>query len=93
MRIVIDIDPATGTAELTRALTTAEATPTSLNVAAAIDAGACAGIITPQLAPTLSGQIDHSGVFSIPPVPHADTFDLPDVSYAANGVDAGSPPT
>ncbi len=93
MRIVIDIDPATGAAELTRAGTTAEATPTSSNVATAIDAGACAGIPTPQLAPARFGQVDHPAVFSVPPAPHADTFDAPGLSYATNGLDAGSPPT
>jgi hypothetical protein len=93
MRIVIDIDPATGTAELARTETTAEATPTSSNVAAAIDAGACAGLPTLQLAPALSGQVDRPAVFSIPPAPHADTFDAPGMSYASNGLDAGSPPT
>lgn len=92
MRIVIDIDPATGAAELTRAETSVEATPTSTSVAAAVDAGACAGISAPQSASVLGGRAEHAGMLSIPPAPHLDRFGVPGVAHAPNGVNAGSPP-
>ena len=92
MRIVIDIDPTTGVAELTRAETSADATPTITGVAAAVDAGACAGISAPQSAPVLGGQADRADMLSIPPAPHLDRFGVPGVAHAPNGVNAGSPP-
>jgi len=92
VHIVIDIDQIMGTAKLTETSVGLQEIPTSSIGAAAVDAGACAGMPTEQISLAPSTQVDRLPPFSSPPAPHQDTFEVQSAPHAGNGINGGSPP-